>query len=437
MPTQLHNRTSNVKKTVAVSPDTSLATNSETALSSSTPPPPYTASSSPPPISTEVLSASTTLSSLPPISTKDLIATLGSKKHAFLSTIETRISTYVRSTGPRCVSIIERKPAPRADELHKLGLDEWMPVFTCFLLRKKYFNHTLDSALTDPIIDIVTTSYSEFITANSADINAFFLRQITQDRVVQDAFMGYIAEQCVRAGVKHTRQQISHALTLALHHAVKSHVGQAIAHTTAHTAHVVAGHTAIVTGSSAGHAVGTMLYKLLTKHIALITSHALSHAFLSKVITVLAKKYCVAAITVCVVKAALGHMGGGHAAMLFHALAAVAIKIYIVYRISTLPKTMGEKLGAGVRAAMDGRFVDVTERALRDVVKAIQSPEGLASDVFRELSGTPGWKHDVEDLAGGFPLGDTAHVAMEKDVGRIYDRSSAIVKDVVKARRKA
>jgi hypothetical protein len=40
-------------------------------------------------------------------------------------------------------------------------------------------------------------------------------------------------------------------------------------------------------------------------------------------------------------------------------------------------------------------------------------------------------------LAEGFSLGDTAHVAMEKDVGRIYDRSSAIVKDVVKARRKA
>jgi hypothetical protein len=57
--------------------------------------------------------------------------------------------------------------------------------------------------------------------------------------------------------------------------------------------------------------------------------------------------------------------------------------------------------------------------------------------VFREFSGTPGWKHDVEDLAGGFSLGDTAHVAMEKDVGRIYDRSSATVKDVVKARRKA
>jgi hypothetical protein len=45
-------------------------------------------------------------------------------------------------------------------------------------------------------------------------------------------------------------------------------------------------------------------------------------------------------------------------------------------RISTLPMAMGETLGAGVGAAMDGSFVDVTERALRDVAKAIQSPEG-------------------------------------------------------------
>jgi hypothetical protein len=43
----------------------------------------------------------------------------------------------------------------------------------------------------------------------------------------------------------------------------------------------------------------------------------------------------------------------------------------------------------------------------------------------------------LKDLAGGFPLGATAHVAMEEDVGRVYDRSSAIVKDAVKARRKA
>jgi hypothetical protein len=69
--------------------------------------------------------------------------------------------------------------------------------------------------------------------------------------------------------------------------------------------------------------------------------------------------------------------------------------------ISTLPKTMGEKLGAGVRAAIDGSFVDVAERALRDVAKAIQSPEGLASDVFRELSGTLGWKHDVQRFGRG------------------------------------
>jgi hypothetical protein len=40
-------------------------------------------------------------------------------------------------------------------------------------------------------------------------------------------------------------------------------------------------------------------------------------------------------------------------------------------RISTLPMAMGETLGTGVGAAMDGSFVDVTERALQDVAKAI------------------------------------------------------------------
>lgn len=129
-------------------------------------------------------------------------------------------------------------------------------------------------------------------------------------------------------------------------------------------------------------------------------------------------------------------MGAGHAAMLFNGLAFLAVEIYIIYKITTLSRVMGQKLGAGVSAAMDDKFVPLTERALQDVVKAIQSPEGLANDVFREWSSTPGWKHDIENLAGGFPLGDTKHLTMENDVSRIFDKTSAIVEDVVKAKRR-
>lgn len=83
-----------------------------------------------------------------PISITGLLDSLGAQKYTFLDNVEIKVDQYVRSKGKNCLAIVENKPG-RANETHKPAPDEWVPVFICFLLHETYFDHTLDSALSE------------------------------------------------------------------------------------------------------------------------------------------------------------------------------------------------------------------------------------------------------------------------------------------------
>ncbi|KAH8665178.1 hypothetical protein BGZ60DRAFT_432421 [Tricladium varicosporioides] len=379
----------------------------------------------------EVLLNMAPLPPVPSISMKVLLDTLGSKKSSFLDNVQVKVSSYVSSTGTRCVAVIERKPFPRHDELHKVGVDEWIPVFIAFLRKKKYFNHELDSYLTGGITQIITECYMKFIEENSADINDFFYKQMTQNHMVQHAVLEHIAAQCIKSGVRKSRKAILHALAQALHAAVHSQIAHGVAHTVTHTSNVISAKFGTTAGATAGKAISKLMVKVLAKQIAVVSSKLIGHALLSKAIIASVGHSIAMTVTAIVIHTMIAHVGLSSVTLSIHYAAVAIITVYVLYKIVTLDRELGEKLGKSIRDSMEKNFMPITSNILDDIAKGMLSPDGLAKAMFSEFESSPDFKDNLIKIVGDYSATDTL-----KDAGKIYDKSKSIIESEMRVRRR-
>jgi uncharacterized membrane protein len=265
---------------------------------------------------------------------------------------------------------------------------------------------------------------------------------MTQNQVVQHAILEQIAARCIKSGVKKSRKAIIHALAQALHAALHSQLAHGVGHTVVHTSNVISAKIGTTASATAGKLIGKLMIKVLAKQIAVVSSKLIGHALLTKAIMAGVGHSISITVTAIVIHTMIAHIGLSSATLGIHYLAWAAVSAYVVYKLATINRELGAKLGRSVRDSMDQNFRPITRRILDDMAKSMLSPDGLAAAMFLEFESSSDFQNYLIEIVGDEYSTGTDLSAMDtlkdtlKDAGKIYDKSKSVIESEMEVRRR-
>ena len=336
-----------------------------------------------------------------------LIDKLAELKVPFLDEVEAKVKSRVTNTSQReLASVIEKDGySVGNDRKHSPAPDCYVLVFGCFIAKKTYHGHDLDSALSEPLAHIVSECYRKFIVEQQIQIAEHFLKKIVDDHVLRNTVLGYAADELLRKGVNKGRNKIVATLSHSfMAHAAHTHVALAIHHGVM----VATYHAAVTVGATAGTAAVTLLaawiLKAIATHVGVTMAKVLHGQALHGLAAVLSHKIGMAACAGVIVNLLVTHLGAAGATTVVHVsvppLAAFAL--WIIYK--RIPESMGKRVAKGVRDELSGEFRSLTETILRDLAKDIFSMDALGKAIANGIFKMENWQGIFEGVdISGFP----------------------------------
>ena len=363
-----------------------------------------------------------------PISLSSLLDRLGEQKPDFLDKIQNAIHTYVSRQGRRvCMSIVETDGLgagqPRTHILNSDSLSQnatYVDVFQCFIRKKKYHDHALDSGLSEPVAGIIAREYGTVVESCSEDLKQYFLGRLLEDEVVRKSLAVHIATLLAKKGVKTARDKLTHLITHAIAQHASTHTTLAVQHgvtvTTQHTAAVTAGTS---TGAVVGSIVGAVLIKLMAAHIGTVLPKIMASETFHMLVMAATHKIVYVSATAATANLLAAKAGAATASAFLHAIIGPVAVIYVVYKLNRLPNELGESVAKGVRKELDGSFRSITEQVLDEMAKDICNLEELASAVVGDIITVDGWEKDFEGLDATDPAIKALNHEIARDVGYV------------------
>jgi hypothetical protein len=118
----------------------------------------------------------------------DVIELLNERKEAFLDDIESEVRIYIKSTGKQCIALVEKDSSSGAIlKTWKVHLNDdlrdFCKVLYKFVRKEQYHGHDLDSALTEPMANMVETAYQDFYKSESEAISRGMLVMLAADEL--------------------------------------------------------------------------------------------------------------------------------------------------------------------------------------------------------------------------------------------------------------
>ncbi len=307
---------------------------------------------------------------------------------------------------------------PRTHILNTDSLSQnaaYIDVFQCFIRKKKYHNHALDSGLSKPIAGLIAARYGDMIESCSDDLQQYFLSRLVEDEVVRKSLVIHVANQLAKKGVKTARDKVAHMITHAIAQHVGIHTSVAVQHgvtvATQHTAAVTAGTSA---GAVIGSIVGAVLIKTFATHIAVILPKILASETFHMLVMVATHKIVLASATAATASLLTAKMSAATVSAVLHAVLGPVALVYVVYRLNRLPNELGESIAKGVQKDLDGNFRNITEQVLDEMAKDVYDLEKLASAVVDNIITVEGW----EKSFGGLDVADPAIMDLNHEIGR-------------------
>ena len=342
-----------------------------------------------------------------PISICSLLDRLGEQKPDFLDRIQHAIHTYVASQGRRvCMSIVETDGLgdghPRTHILNSESLSRnatYADVFQCFIRKKKYHDHALDSGLSEPVAGIIAREYGTVVESCTDDLKQYFLGHLIEDEVVRRSLAVHIATLLAKKGIKTARDKLTHLITQAIAQHASTHTNLAVQHgvtvATQHTAAVTAGTS---TGAVVGSVIGAVLIKVFASHITVILPKILASETFHMLVMAATHKIVYVSATAATANLLAAKAGAATASAFLHAIIGPVAVIYVVYKLNRLPNEMGDSVAKGVRKELDGSFRSITEQVLTEMAKDICNLEELASAVVDDIITVDGWEKHFDGL---------------------------------------
>jgi hypothetical protein len=159
----------------------------------------------------------------------DVEKALRARKNAFLDQTADRIDRYIVSTGKNCIAVVERKAdgSIRCTWDFSDDMDDLCKVIYLFMRKKRAKSGCeLDSALTDPIIEIVREEYEEFYQSESENISKGVLTALATDEIKLTKFVDRISAIALQKMSKEAKKQVVRLVV----HEIKESISQGTLH---------------------------------------------------------------------------------------------------------------------------------------------------------------------------------------------------------------
>ena len=307
-----------------------------------------------------------------------MVDALEADKDPFLDYVRGNVRGFIEKQGAGCLALVETTPKGRV--LWKLSPDpSYIARLISFCRGVPHGGNALESALTEPVVGIVTDCFEEFYESRSD--------------VLAEAMMGHLMSE--RAFAEALAAALVGTTSLATD-AVRNKAAALLAD---HLREAVRGASAKGLGASSAKAIGAALSKPIAAKVAMILVKAfgaqlkvliakmIASGALKALIAATVKKYVLMAVAGVVVKAVATKFGISASAAFAFVLIPV-IAAYIAYEVTVFPKTLGEKVSAKVAEELSGTFTGLNREVIGGVAgKVVDTSATVLADSLLTASG--------------------------------------------------
>lgn len=321
----------------------------------------------------------------------DTVHALNKRKTAFLNGIEVAVNNYIVSRGRQCIAVVEKDANGQVRCTWRCDLDDdlghFCKVLYKFTRRQQYKGHDLDSALTEPITNLVQDRYNEVYESESEAISSGMLTALATDDVKLKDFLDRIADIALSKCSKRVKQHVVHMVADQIRESVQQGtlhtIGQQISHITATTA-----------STQVAAVITHMLIKLLAANIGHIIAHLLAMGFIQKMLMLIAKKIIVGAVLSAILHFLAVQVGAAVGSTSVMWILAPMLAAYIGYKVMTFPEKIGKEVSKSVRKELAENFESINRTMLEKIFARVFEGNELVNTIVQD--------EEFVDMLNGF-----------------------------------
>ena len=154
---------------------------------------------------------------------------LRAQKEDFLDQMEEKIRIYIRSRGKNCIAVVERNADNSVRRTWDFSddIDDLAKMVILFMRKKNAPSGcALDSALTDPILEIVREEYGTFYNSQSDNIAKGVLNALACDEIKLKGFVDRVSDIALSKLSTSARKQVVHLIC----HQIQESISQGALH---------------------------------------------------------------------------------------------------------------------------------------------------------------------------------------------------------------
>lgn len=312
----------------------------------------------------------------------EIVRTLGTKKVSFLDSVKSSINIQISNKSWQdCLTIVLRNSngAISSTWYPSEVFDGYTPRFIAFLRKTPYKSFTVDSILTDGVVNLVTEKFSTFYKNNSSEISKPLLEQLLKDHV----FVEQLSKQIVEISNGTLPTVIKSQMASAIIHHLENSMNVNIAQT---CGHVIATSTTQIMAIAATLPISKAMIAVMAKSMAVFMKTAIAKVLAStamKTMMMTAVKKIVAAKIIAGLIALVGtHLGG----MSVVWIVAPLLAAFIAYEVANLPEKMGKKVSEAVVAELNGEFEKINKNVVQQIIASFFTSviSSLATDIAND-----------------------------------------------------
>ncbi|KAF8850871.1 hypothetical protein BDZ45DRAFT_696406 [Acephala macrosclerotiorum] len=318
---------------------------------------------------------------------EDVLNSFNVHKDVFLNEIESNVRHYIESTGRQCIAIVEKDDDGKLFRTWEFrfndDFDHYCKVLYKFTRKQQYHGHDLDSALTEPIANMVQRSYESFYESENEAISNGMLTMLAADDLKLNNSVDRLGEIAMSAVSSQVKKQLLRVVKHQIKESAKHGTLNAVGHNIGHLA-------ATAAGTQVGVVVAHLLIKLLATNVGHIVTKFLASAAAKKMIFIIVKKYAITVVTGVVVNFLATHITAAVGGSSIMWIVAPILLVYITYEIATFPESLGKKVSKKIREELEMNFETTNKTILEKVFDSIFSGDELLQkiahdDEFQEM----------------------------------------------------
>ncbi|MBX3383110.1 MAG: hypothetical protein KF864_06335 [Phycisphaeraceae bacterium] len=291
----------------------------------------------------------------------DLSGRFAGQKAAFLAEVGQAINSYISEQGSECMTIIEHDGGS-GTRWTIAPTPSYVKRMAAFSTGNRVDGNELDSALTKPVVDLVTERFQRLYESKSDEISQAVVEFIVKDDVLMRSMLGTVLQsQVFHAASSAAKQKVITLLVEHMRELLRSGGLGSLATTLGKS-------VAAAVSKPISAKIVLLIVKTLSMSAKTTIAKLLASTAIKSAVAVAVKKFLVAAIITAIAKAIAVKFGIATTSAVIGWVILPVIAAYITYEVYRFPKTLGAKVSERVVEELNSGFDKINTTVFENVV---------------------------------------------------------------------